>query len=460
MMSPGSSGLAVACDADGTVRKVLRNTLALVRPPVVGENLDTILATGNGDTLAGLLTQARAEGSSFGWMIDVETPSGVVTLLFGAFAESDGLLAVAAETKGDIAQMVEQFLSMNNELVNLVRDLRLREARVNFDIDEFTSVNNELVNLQRELTRKNAALAKSQHLLHTILDTTPSIVYIFDLDGGRLTYVNRGLENLLGFNPVGTVLESPDSITVLFDPEREREWMERIKIADEGEVLEREYRIQNASGKWRWFAGNETVFSRDPDGSPFEVLGSAQDVTKAHELQEELRDMALIDPLTGLHNRRGFDLLASQAISQASRANQDVGVIYADVDNFKSINDRFGHAEGDLALQEAARVLRVTVRPADVLARQGGDEFIVLTVGADMEGLNKLGERLEENLAALAESNKQSSKHEYAIRMSWGGALQCESAQTSVLQQLIALADSRMYEKKVQRRGETDREHP
>ena len=451
-MSPRCSGLAVACDVDGTVRKVLCNTLALVRPPVVGENLAATLTPGSGEKLAGLLTQTRAEGSSFDWMIDVEEPSGAVALRFGAFAESDEVLVFAAETKDDIADMVEQFHSMNNELVNLVRDLRRREARVNFDIDEFSSVNNELVNLQRELTQKNAALAKSQYLLHTILDTTPSIVYIFDLDAGRLTYANRGLENLIGFNPVGNDLESPDSITVLFDPGREREWMERIGIADEGEVLEREYRIQNVGGQWRWFAGNETVFSRHPDGSPFEVLGSAQDVTKAHELQEELRDMALTDPLTGLNNRRGFDLLASQAIAQASRANQDVGVIYADVDRFKSINDRFGHAEGDVALQEVARVLRATVRPADVLARQGGDEFIVLTVGADMDGLNKLGERLEENLAALAEANT----HDYAIRMSFGGALQRESAETSALERLIALADSRMYEKKVKRRGEAE----
>ena len=452
-MSPSSSGLAVACDLDGTIRKVLRNTLTLVRPLVVGENLAAVLAPGNGDKLAGLLTHASAEGSSFDWMIDVEAPGGVVTLRFGAFAENDGLLIIAAETRDDIAQMAEQFLSMNNELVNTVRDLRRREARVNFDMDEFTRVNNELVNLQRELTQKNVALAKSQYLLHTILDTTPSVVYIFDLDVGRLTYVNRGLEKLMGFNPVGNVLESPDSITVLFDPEREREWMERIRIADEGEVLEREYGIQNVSGQWRWFAGSETVFSRHPDGSPFEVLGSAQDVSKAHELQEELRDMALIDPLTSLNNRRGFDLLAAQAIAQASRANQDVGVIYADIDDFKSINDRFGHAEGDVALQEVARVLRATIRPADVLARQGGDEFIVLTVGADREGLNKLGARLEENLAALAESNK----HEYAIRMSWGVALKGESAQTSALEKLIALADSRMYEKKIQRRGEPPR---
>ncbi len=455
-MSSSSSAIAVACDRDGTIRKVLHYTLGLVRPPVVGENLAAILAPGNADKLVGLLTHASAEGSSFDWMIDVEASGGVVTLRFGAFAENDGLLVIAAETKDDIAQMVEQFLSMNNELVNTVRDLRRREARVNFDIDEFTSVNNQLVNLQRELTQKNVALAKSQYLLHTILDTTPSIVYLFDLDAGRLTYINRGLENLVGFNPVRTVSESPDSITVLFDPVRERDWIERIRLADEGEVLEREYKIQNVSGQWRWFAGNETVFSRHPDGSPFEVLGSAQDVTKAHDLQEELRDMALIDPLTGLHNRRGFDLLASQAIAQASRANQDVGVIYADVDRFKSINDQFGHAEGDLALQEAARILRATVRPADVLARQGGDEFIVLAVGADIDGLNRLGERLEENLAALVESNKQSSKHEYAIRMSWGVALERESAETSSLEKLIALADSRMYEKKVHRHDEAE----
>jgi diguanylate cyclase (GGDEF)-like protein len=95
------------------------------------------------------------------------------------------------------------------------------------------------------------------------------------------------------------------------------------------------------------------------------------------------RAEALTDELTGLYNRRGFRTLAEHQLKVARRTGRDLLLLCVDLDRFKPINDRFGHAEGDRALAEVAAIMRATMRETDVVARLGGDEFAVLVVDAD-----------------------------------------------------------------------------
>jgi diguanylate cyclase (GGDEF)-like protein len=92
----------------------------------------------------------------------------------------------------------------------------------------------------------------------------------------------------------------------------------------------------------------------------------------------QLREAAFTDPLTGAHNRRFFDHFLGAAIEQAARQRQSLTVLVFDIDNFKSFNDRFGHAAGDEILRETVRLLRSVVRPSDKVCRIGGDEFVVI----------------------------------------------------------------------------------
>ncbi len=134
-----------------------------------------------------------------------------------------------------------------------------------------------------------------------------------------------------------------------------------------------EYRARRASGALRWIRARESVFARAPDGSPRSKLGIAQDITVEQEREEPLRQLSLVDPLTGLGNRRSFDLLVEQELKTMSRNGKDAALVFLDLDDFKSINDNYGHAEGDRALREAADMLRESFRSSDIIARIGGD---------------------------------------------------------------------------------------
>src|ERR1700738_4044498 len=97
-----------------------------------------------------------------------------------------------------------------------------------------------------------------------------------------------------------------------------------------------------------------------------------------HGMLAQVRQLAVNDELTGLLNRRGFLLLAEHQRSLADRKGTSLGLVFVDIDHFKSINDTFGHEEGDPALKELARLLQRTFRRSDIVARIGGDEFIVM----------------------------------------------------------------------------------
>lgn len=103
---------------------------------------------------------------------------------------------------------------------------------------------------------------------------------------------------------------------------------------------------------------------------------------------------ALLDPLTQLWNRGALPLLHPREAAMAQETGQQLGVIYADLDHFKSINDRFGHDAGDAVLRESARRLRAALRPDDLLVRQGGEEFVALLRVQDCAELQRIAERM------------------------------------------------------------------
>jgi diguanylate cyclase (GGDEF)-like protein len=187
---------------------------------------------------------------------------------------------------------------------------------------------------------------------------------------------------------------------------------------------------------------------RRPDGSIAAVTVVSKDVTALKKLEEELRSLTLTDPLTGLHNRRGFTTLAEQQLRLADRRREGVYMLYADLDGLKEINDTHGHTEGDRALVETARLLKSTYRTSDVVSRIGGDEFAVIPVGTAADAVPIIVGRFQRNLDAF----NAEARLPYRLSVSVGVILY-EPLRSVSLEQLLARADAMMYEHKRQRRG-------
>ncbi len=171
------------------------------------------------------------------------------------------------------------------------------------------------------------------------------------------------------------------------------------------------------------------------------------------ELLDKIRASSLMDPLTGLYNRRGFVGMAKRELKLANRHGTGLLLFYIDIDDFKRINDTLGHQEGDRALVEFGEVLRLACRETDLLARIGGDEFLVLI----REGAKVDGQVLPRRIQALLVARNQGGERLYDLGASIGiakhgpGGVEC-------IDELICQADTQMYERKQSKRKVTTAE--
>ena len=202
------------------------------------------------------------------------------------------------------------------------------------------------------------------------------------------------------------------------------------------------------------------------DGTPFDAevslntveLGSemflqaiVHDITERKRLEEELRTLSVVDELTGLCNRRGFMALSEQQLKFAERTKKSLVLLFIDLDQMKWINDTLGHQEGDTALVEIAAILRQTFRKSDIIGRMGGDEFAVLAMDTDHEVQQSIA-RLRDTLDSL--NTSETRRYKLALSV---GAAHFAPENPSSLDELIASADTLMYEeKKIKRQKKED----
>jgi len=162
-----------------------------------------------------------------------------------------------------------------------------------------------------------------------------------------------------------------------------------------------------------------------------------------HRTQGALAALSLTDELTGLHNRRGFITLAEQQLKLANRTKRGLVFVFVDLDGFKQINDRYGHQEGDHALQDVAKILKSTFRNSDVVARVGGDEFAVLAIEASQDSGEILKARLDEKL----KNHNEQTAVKFRISFSYG-VVSFDPSHPCSLEELMTSADRAMYAKK------------
>jgi diguanylate cyclase (GGDEF)-like protein len=170
----------------------------------------------------------------------------------------------------------------------------------------------------------------------------------------------------------------------------------------------------------------------------------------AHIVEQEITaiELATVDELTLIANRRGFEALAQHALNVCKRMGRDASLLFFDLDDFKRINDTYGHAEGDRALTIFATALRESLRESDVIGRLGGDEFVALLTDAGDDDARHALDRLSDALAA----RDAASSPGYRIRFSVGQTRFEAQRHASVID-LLASSDSKMYAHKAARKN-------
>ncbi|MBT8444044.1 MAG: sensor domain-containing diguanylate cyclase [Gammaproteobacteria bacterium] len=155
------------------------------------------------------------------------------------------------------------------------------------------------------------------------------------------------------------------------------------------------------------------------------------------------QQLATMDPLTGLSNRRAFNAIADQALAMCARSSESATLLIIDLDGFKEINDKLGHAAGDDALKTFSGLLLESFRDSDVVARLGGDEFCVLFTSTTMEQSWQCVERFRDRLGA----RNRSADSDYKLRFS-AGVVQYDADRHSAVSDLLDEADQLMYRRK------------
>jgi diguanylate cyclase (GGDEF)-like protein/PAS domain S-box-containing protein len=169
----------------------------------------------------------------------------------------------------------------------------------------------------------------------------------------------------------------------------------------------------------------------------------SKDISELKLTEEKLLSLSNTDELTGLFNRRGFFALAVQQLKIAKRMEKGLSVLSADLDDLKKINDRFGHQEGDRALIRTAEIFRESFRDVDIIARIGGDEFVVLLIEPAHDKLDVYTARLHKKL----QLHNLRFERAYTLSMSIGAA-HYEPGSPCSIDDLMAKADRLMYEQK------------
>jgi diguanylate cyclase (GGDEF)-like protein/PAS domain S-box-containing protein len=163
-----------------------------------------------------------------------------------------------------------------------------------------------------------------------------------------------------------------------------------------------EHRVLCKDGSWKWVLSRGMVISRDEQGKPLRMIGTHTDITKRKDAEALIRQQAFFDALTGLPNRRMLRDRLEQEIRRSKRDQQQLAILFIDLDHFKEVNDTLGHDSGDQLLVEAAKRIKDCVRDADTVARMGGDEFtVILTDIANTDHLEPLLQKILRSMDAL-----------------------------------------------------------
>ncbi len=260
------------------------------------------------------------------------------------------------------------------------------------------------------------------------------------LENGFYIYVNDNFLKIFGYESKKEIIGRHISLTVHKGDFKKIKKMHFLR--QKGKEISSNFRFRGLKKNGQIIFLESSSFPVFYKGKIYSVA-FIKDINHQVELENEFRKLSLLDELTGLYNRRGFSFLATQHMKLADRLKKRLFLLFIDLNEMKKINDDFGHEEGDNALRAVAGILKKTFRKTDLIARYGGDEFVVMAVETSSVNKEYFCWRLKEELGKY---NAHSDK-KYLLSLSIG--ISCYDFQNPVsLQSLIMEADFQMYQEK------------
>ena len=356
-----------------------------------------------------------------------------VTLAFS------GVLAVVWHAP-EIIEMPPQ-LELPFQVAELLFFAAISLAMTLFALDVFVGQARSLARASETLARQSAELERVAvaRQMAAIVESSNDAIFGRDLEGRVISW-NPAAERLHGCT-AEEIVGNPDSALVPDDRKGEAADLWGRVLAGDA--------VQNFETVRLHKDGSSLDVSltlspiRDADGSIIGISTIARDIRERRR-SEELRRLALLDELTGLNNRRGFLLLAEHQMNVARRDKNPLALLFIDLNNLKTINDNFGHKEGDRAIADTATILRETFRESDIIARVGGDEFCVLMTADNELDIDTPVGRLNTNV----ELHNAQGTRPYRVSLSVGKA-NYDPHQPVPIEDLMLQADVLMYQAKL-----------
>ncbi|WDG55976.1 GGDEF domain-containing protein [Pseudomonas chlororaphis] len=298
-----------------------------------------------------------------------------------------------------------------------------------------------LMHAQGEVAR----LTEREQLFSSLLVSVNAVLWAFDWEARQVLYVSPAYERIFG-RSAGLLLADANEWRDSVYPD-DLEYAERTlaQVLEKGAVEDREYRIIDAQGQVRWLSDKCFINRNAAPGDRVIIVGLAEDITEKKHLETELQRLATTDVLTQSSNRRHFFECANREFEQACQQGTPLAFLLLDIDDFKVINDTYGHPEGDNVLQRIAETGRATLRRGDLFGRIGGEEFAALFPGCAPDMARQVAERLQREIQRLTFSH---GEEQFSITVSQG--LTSLTADDENLDSLFARADAAMYEAKRQ----------
>ena len=248
---------------------------------------------------------------------------------------------------------------------------------------------------------EEVALQQRQLELRTLLDLAMMDAEVAywdtDLVTGRVSSVNRHWHTMLGYDE-GEIADEQSAWATLVHPDdmprRTAAWAAHME--GRAAVYAVDLRMRHKAGHWVWLQVRGQVVERDVQGRALRMIGTRMDISARKQAEHQLEGLAHTDSLTSILNRRRFAELAADAVAVALRHAQPAAVLMIDLDHFKAINDRFGHAIGDEVLRAFVQTAASVMRQGDLFARVGGEEFAALLPQTEIEGAVALAQRLRQ----------------------------------------------------------------